>query len=199
MKKFIGVLCFFVVFFGGCKQTQPKSQESNLGEVILMLQQGNTPSAPQALIDDAQSIITRAKLGGYELILPEQLSALISSSTPFRLLDVSPNAQYKLGLIASAKNFEIPLSNKQADGTLVWEEKNGSQEKFVRKLGGQPAGMVVIYDSGEDALYQGGRADIACLWAKKLGFEKVYLLVGGFKAWKEQGYPTTLEAPSCCH
>ena len=67
---------------------------------------------------------------------------------------------------------------------------------FERKCHGKK--IVVIYDSGSGSHYLSSSADTACLWAKKLGFEKVYMLVGGFKAWKEGGYPTTLEAPSCC-
>lgn len=199
MKKTLFALLLSLLAFVGCGE---KKKEVTLSEgidtVVEKLQLGEKPSAPQTLIDDAEIIINRANNGGYTLITPKELSKLINSNSPLSILNVSPKGEYLLGMIPKAKNFEISSSGKNPNGSLVWDSKVGTQEKFIKKMGGDKKRVVVIYDGGSGSHYLSSSADTACLWAKKLGFEKVYLLVGGFKAWKEQGYPVTLEAPSCC-
>lgn len=200
MKKTLLALTLSLLALSGCgeKKEQKHSKAYEIQEVIIDLQQGKKPNAPQALIDDAQMMIDRADNGGYKLITVMELKKLLDNNTPLSLLNVSPKGEYLLGLIPMAKNFEISPSSKSPDGSLIWDSKAGDQEKFSKKMGGDKEKIVVIYDGGNSKLYAGGRADTACLWAKKLGFKKVYKLAGGFKAWKEYGYPITQEAPSCC-
>lgn len=200
MKKTLLItLAISLLTFSGCgNKKQEHSKAYKIDEVLTQIQQGKTPDAPQTLIDDAQVMIDRADNGGYQLITSAELKKMMEEKTPFSLLNVSPKGEYLLGLIPMAKNFEIDTSSKSANGSLEWNSKAGSQEKFAKKLGGDRERIVVIYDGGNGELYMGGRADTACLWAKKLGFKKVYKLVGGLKSWKEHNYPITQEAPSCC-
>lgn len=200
MKKTLLItLAISLLALSGCgNKKQEHSKAYKIDEVLTQIQQGKTPDAPQTLIDDAQVMIDRADSGGYQLITSAELKKMMEEKTPFSLLNVSPKGEYLLGLIPMAKNFEIDTSSKSANGSLEWNSKAGSQEKFAKKLGGDRERIVVIYDGGNGELYMGGRADTACLWAKKLGFKKVYKLVGGLKSWKEHNYPITQEAPSCC-
>ncbi|WP_305862276.1 rhodanese-like domain-containing protein [Helicobacter cholecystus] len=197
MKKTLFALFVSFLILGGCGEKK-KDTGVSIDAVIEKLQVGEKPNAPQALIDDAEIMINRADIGHYSLITPKELKKLMDLNSAFSILSVSPKGEYLLGMIPKAKNFEISASNKNANGILQWDNQLGSQEQFAEKMGGDKRGVVVIYDSGSGSHYLSSSADTACLWAKKLGFEKVYLLVGGFKAWKEQGYPTTLQAPSCC-
>lgn len=200
MKKTLLALILALLALSGCgeKKEQKHSKAYEIQTIITDLQQGKKPNAPQTLIDDAQVMIDRANNDGYKLITVMELKKMLDSNTPLSILNVSPKGEYLLGLIPMAKNFEISSSSKNPNGSLVWDSKAGSQEKFAKKMGENKEKIVVIYDGGNGELYAGGRADTACLWAKKLGFTKVYKLVGGFKAWKEYGYPITQEAPSCC-
>lgn len=200
MKKTLLTLSLALLALSGCgeKKEQKHSKAYEIQSVITDLQQGKKPNAPQALIDEAQVMMDRASNDGYELITAVELKKLLDSNTPLSILNVSPKGEYLLGLIPMAKNFEISSSSKNPNGSLVWDSKAGSQEKFAKKMGGDKEKIVIIYDGGNGELYTSGRADTACLWAKKLGFKKVYKLVGGLKAWKEYGYPITQEAPSCC-
>lgn len=199
MKKTLLALSLALLALSGCgEQKKESTQTLPLDEVVAKLQLGEKPQAPQTLLDDAEIIINRAKTGGYALLTPSELKKMIDENTPLSLLSVSPKGEYLLGLIPKSKNFEISSLSKGANGELVWDSKIGTQEKFAKKMGGDKKKIVVIYDGGSGSHYLSSNADTACLWAKKLGFEKVYMLVGGFKAWKDQGYPVTLEAPSCC-
>ncbi|MCM3692775.1 sulfurtransferase [Neobacillus niacini] len=67
-------------------------------------------------------------------------------------------------------------------------------EEFINKL--EKAGIdentkVIAYDQGEGAF-------AARFWwmLKYLGHEKVYVLDGGFKGWKEENYPVSSELPT---
>lgn len=199
-KTLLTALAISLLALSGCgdKKKEEHSKAYQVEEVIAQIQKGQKPKAPQTLIDDAQVMLDRANNGGYNLITSTELKKMIDEKTPLALLNVSPKGEYLLGLIPMAKNFEIDTSSKSANGSLEWNSKIGTQEKFAKKMGGDREKIVVIYDGGNGELYSGGRADTACLWAKKLGFKKVYKLVGGLKAWKEHNYPITQEAPSCC-
>lgn len=66
-------------------------------------------------------------------------------------------------------------------------------EDFARKmnkLGLDDESLVVIYDDGD--LPMAGR-----LWfmLRYIGFQKAYVLLGGFKEWKAKDYPITTEIP----
>lgn len=199
MKKTLFALLISLLVFAGCGERKKEVPLSvGIDVAVEKLQLGEKFNAPRELIDDAQIMIDRASKGGYTLITPKELNQLISSNSPLSILNVSPKGEYLLGMIPKAKNFEISSSDQGANGALQWDSRLGTQKQFVKKMGGDKKRAVVIYDSGSASQYLSLSADIACIWAKKLGFEKVYLLVGGFKAWKESGYPVTLEAPSCC-
>ncbi len=198
-KRLLATLAISLLILSGCGDKKKEAvQTLPIDEVVAKLQLGEKPNAPQTLIDDAQIMIDRADIGGYGLITPKKLKKMIDENSSLCILNVSAKGEYLLGMIPKAKNFEISAMSKGANGELGGDSKIGTQEKFAKKLGGDRKKIVVIYDSGSGSHYLSSSADTACLWAKKLGFEKVYMLVGGFKAWKEGGYPTTLEAPSCC-
>ena len=103
------------------------------------------------------------------------------------------NKEYKKGHIPNA--IFIPLEE-----TLSGEAKDHGgrnplpdMEEFAQNLnnfGVDDGSTVVVYDDGE--LAHAGR-----LWwmLRYMGFKEVYVLLGGFGAWKSEGYPISTEIP----
>ena len=60
--------------------------------------------------------------------------------------------------------------------------------RFMQNSGVKQDTIVIAYDGGEGAFAA------RFLWLSQLyGYEQVYVLNGGLKAWKEQGYPLTAD------
>ena len=62
--------------------------------------------------------------------------------------------------------------------------------RFMQNLGVDQDTILIAYDGGE------GSFAARFLWLSQLyGYERVYVLNGGLKAWKEHGYPLTADEP----
>ena len=153
----------------------------------------------EKISQDALQILKRAEQFGYTIILPDELAKNLESYT---IIATLPRGVYNLGLIPSAKHFEFALSPSFNDNGSEWNwEADGlsrSQNELVSLLGEDKNAKIVFYDSGEYGFSPMGSAVVGIMWAKKLGYNNVYYLVGGFNAWKDLKLPISTEVPHCC-
>lgn len=202
MKKIL--ICCIIAWLGiGCgeKDKTKESQYLNLVSAVENLEKGNPSSLTNtsSLHDDAQALITRSKFSGYKLISPQELN---EKNDEFIIIASLPRGIYNLGLIPHAKFFEFAqspsLNEDGSDWNWLADALERSQEDFLSLLGENKQAKIVFYDSGDDILSPVGSAHLGLIWAKHLGYENLYRLIGGFGAWKDSGLPTTTEIPECC-
>lgn len=101
----------------------------------------------------------------YQEISPAQATRLINRENA-AVLDVRSAKEYEQGHIASARHAAL-------DG-LEREEKN------LQRLRGRP---VVVYCA------MGQRSGKAAAWLVAHGFERVFVLAGGMRAWQSEQFP----------
>lgn len=198
MKKFL-IPCIVLAFLMGCKETPNVTQNQvQLEEIITKLQNGEkVTNVPQTSIDNAQTMIDRSYAFNYQLINTHTLKQWLQDKQVI-LIDASPKGKYLLEHLKGAKHFEFDSTFLSPDGKLTWNSQKGSQEKFSKKLGNNLFATLVFYDQSTSSPYQATPADIASMWAKKMGYHNVYRLIGDLASWKAQGLLTTNEAPKCC-
>lgn len=152
-----------------------------------------------AIIEDTLSLIARASLTGYELVLPSDFA---SAADEFVIIATLPRGIYNLGLIPNAKHFEFALSPSLNENGSEWnweaDALSRSQKAFIELLGDNKDAKIIFYDSGEHIFAPMGSAHVGIMWAKHLGYTHLYRLVGGFDAWKALGLPVTTQVPHCC-
>lgn len=134
----------------------------------------------------------------YQSITAKELNALLSSQKSPILLDVSKKGHFLVAHLPHAKHFTMHFDSLLNNGELQWSDKNGTQAEFKEKLGKDLLAPIVIYDEGNTPPSEVSLADIACMWAEKLGYQNLYRLAGGMKIWKENHFTTTHETPHCC-
>lgn len=135
----------------------------------------------------AQMQIKHAKENNYRLITTKELKDKLESGGDLQIIAAIPRGIYTLGFIKNAKNFEF--SNNFSG---IWEkDTKGSKDKFIDFLGDRKK-EIIFYDNGENT------AITAAIWAKKLGYENVAILIGGFKGWKERDFEISFDIPTCC-
>lgn len=173
-----------------------KGDENKAKEAQSKLQ---TLNIDEKISQDATAILQRAGQNGYSIILPDELAQDIESYT---IMATLPRGVYNLGLIPNAKHFEFALSPSLNDNGSEWNWEADSlsrkQDEFIALLGKDKDSKIVFYDSGEYGLSPMGSAVVGIMWAKKLGYNNIYYLVGGFNAWKDLKLPISTEAPHCC-
>jgi rhodanese-related sulfurtransferase len=115
---------------------------------------------------------------GVKIVTAEELKVKIDSFEMFNLIDVREPSEYNHGYIPGAVN--IPR------GTI---EFNISSEKFW-----ESTGFYLPEKKEEFVLYckKGSRSILAAEALKKLGFENISIIEGGFKKW-ELTYPLIQE------
>ncbi len=159
----------------------------------------------------ATKILDDAKNGTYCLITTDELHDLMyhsaqlsanairsetcnnniesQNASTLQIISTSPRGVYILGFIEGTKNIGF---NTTFSG--IWEDDvldSATKERFGELLG-DVENMIVFYDNGQDSAKNGAR------WAIKMGYKRVYLLVGGFNAWKERDYLVSFDMPECC-
>lgn len=180
-------------------------------ELVVKLCQGEEiEESSSEVIIEAKETFARIEKYGYEYISCRDLlvwfsfneinSELESSDLKvleYSLIDVSMSGYF----IAESNFFEIPNANKEVNEILVDNSKSGTKDEanFIKTLGNNQEKKIVFYDIGNkelllydqdhDEYYIGSQADVACLWARKLGYKNVFKLAGGLKAWIRYGYP----------
>lgn len=173
-----------------------KGDESGIKDAESKLQAMNLD---KKVSENATEILQRAHQIGYTIILPDELAKDMQS---YIIMATLPRGVYNLGLIPNAKHFEFALSPSLNDNGSEWnweaDSLSRTQDEFLALLGEDKNAKIVFYDSGEYGFSPMGSAIVAIMWAKKLGYNNVYRLVGGFNAWKDLKLPISTEVPHCC-
>ncbi len=184
----------------GCSNQQKShnSSQIELEQTISKLQAGEKiNNTAQNIIDDAQILLDRSYAYSYKLIDAKTLLQ-ISKEKQIILIDTSPKGQYLLKHLEGAKHFEFNSTFLSSDGMLIWNTKNKSQQEFLNKVSNNLFITLIFYDQTQTPPYQISPADIASMWAKKLGYHNVYRLLGDKTSWVSQGLIMTHEVPTCC-
>ena len=204
MKKLCALICVITLgLFLGCKDKEEIKESKYLAilKAVEYLSNSQVPSQEfqEHILDDAKALISRSESVGYKLISPQELQ---DKSDEFIIIASLPRGIYNLGLIPHAKFFEFAQSPSLNDNGSDWnwtlDAKARAQEEFINLLGEDKQAKIVFYDSGDATLSPVGSAHLGLIWAKHLGYENLYRLIGGFGAWKESGLPTTTQVPECC-
>lgn len=111
-------------------------------------------------------MLTQVKTTGWGGISRFKTYAMLVANTPFLALDVRTPAEYASGHIEGAIN--IPLNQLPAR---------------LGELPADPEAIIVVYCQG------GQRGALGYSLVRQLGFVNAKNLVGGFDAWKAEGYP----------
>ncbi len=119
------------------------------------------------------------KRGGYEVVDTETLKGWIDAKKPMVIVDTMPyEDSYKKNHIPGAVQFLFPIPE-------MTEMKPEEQAKYKKLLGPDKDKVLVIYCGFPKCT----RSHNGAMWAKKLGYTKVYRYPGGIKAWMEKDYP----------
>ena len=132
---------------------------------------------------DAVKLARDTQSGGYELLTVAELKKMIDAKQPMVIVDTMPyEDSYKKEHIPGAKQFLFPIPRMNK-----WDAKetDGKTEAdFTTLLGADKNIPVVVYCG----FVKCGRSDNGALWARKLGYTKVYRVPGGIFAWKGAKY-----------
>ena len=135
------------------------------------------------MLEEEKLVVTfnnEVKRGGYEVVDTETLKGWIDTKKPMVIVDTMPyEASYKKNHIPGAVQFLFPIPELKQ---MTPEE----QAKYKKLLGGDVDKVLVIYCGFPKCT----RSHNGAMWAKKLGYNKVYRYPGGIKAWMEKDYPT---------
>ena len=133
---------------------------------------------------EAVKLARDTQSGGYELLTVAELKKMIDAKQPMVIVDTMPyEDSYKKEHIPGAKQFLFPIPRMNK-----WDAKetDGKTEAdFTTLLGADKNIPVVVYCG----FVKCGRSDNGALWARKLGYTKVYRVPGGIFAWKGAKYP----------
>jgi thiosulfate/3-mercaptopyruvate sulfurtransferase len=131
----------------------------------------------------AVKLVRDVQKGGYELITTDELKAMLASGTEVLVIDTMPYEEsYKKEHVPGAKQFLFPIPDM-----LEWDSSltdGKSVDDFTALLGPDKQRTMVIYCG----FVKCTRSHNGALWAKKLGYEKVFRYTGGIFAWKGAGY-----------
>ena len=133
---------------------------------------------------DAVALARDTKAGGYELLTAAELKKMISEGKAMVLVDTMPyEASYRKEHIPGAKNFLFPVPRMSA-----WDSKETAgktEADYAALLGADKDKPIVVYCG----FVKCTRSDNAAVWARKLGFTRVYRFPGGLFAWKGADFP----------
>ncbi len=120
------------------------------------------------------------KDGGYSIVDTETLKGWVDAKKPLIIVDTMPyEASYRKNHIPGAVQFLFPIKPLQ-------EMSTAERAKYTKLLGADKNAVIVVYCGFPKC----ARSHNGALWAKKLGYKKVYRYPGGIKAWMEKDYPT---------
>lgn len=133
---------------------------------------------------DAVNLARDTQAGGYELLTAAELKKMMDEGKPMVVVDTMPyDASYKKSHIPGAKNFLFPVPRM---ATWDAKETGGKTEAdYAALLGPDKDATIVIYCG----FVKCTRSDNGAVWARKLGYKRVYRFPGGLFAWKGANYP----------
>ena len=135
---------------------------------------------------DAVKLARDTQSGGYELLTVAELKKMIDAKQPMVIVDTMPyEDSYKKEHIPGAKQFLFPIPRMSK-----WDAKEtaGKTEADYAALLGADKNIPVVVYCG---FVKCARSDNGALWARKLGYTKVYRVPGGIFAWKGANYPVS--------
>lgn len=147
----------------------------------------NNPLAgPSELDVEAKAMkLTRETIkGGYELVSTEELKKWVDAGKDMLIVDTMPfEDSYKKNHIPGARHFQFPIPDMNEWNMAETGDK--SQQDFETLLGADKNKTIVFYCG----FVKCARSHNGAVWAKKLGYTKVYRMPGGIVAWKEAKFP----------
>lgn len=127
----------------------------------------------------AVKVARETVVGGYGLVLTDELKGWLDAKRPMLIVDTMPRKDsYEKEHLPGAVQFEFPIEEMR-------EMTTGQQEAYSRLLGADKARLIVVYCGFPKC----GRSHNGAVWARKLGYTNVVRYVGGIKAWSEADYP----------
>ncbi|MEI7613874.1 MAG: rhodanese-like domain-containing protein [Betaproteobacteria bacterium] len=132
---------------------------------------------------DAVRLARDTQAGGYELLTVAELKAMLDAGKAMVLVDTMPESNFVKEHIPGAVNFLFPVPRMNA-----WDSKETAgktEAEYAALLGTDKAIPVVIYCGFVNCT----RSDNGAVWARKLGFSKVYRVPGGLFAWRGAKFP----------
>jgi len=122
--------------------------------------------------------------GGYGLVTTYELKKMTDEGAEVLIIDTMPmEDSYKKAHVPGAKPFEFPIPDMEAWDSTKTAGK--SQSDFETLLGSDKNKTIVIYCG----FVKCTRSHNGAIWAKKMGYPKVYRYPGGIFAWKGAGFP----------
>jgi rhodanese-related sulfurtransferase len=117
--------------------------------------------------------------GAYQVVTTPELKTWMDQKRSMLIVDTMPfESSYKKNHIPAAKQLEFPIPEiKSIDGQ--------TKDALLELLGADKSRTIVFYCGFTKCT----RSHNAAMWAVKLGYNNVYRLPGGIKAWKESDYP----------
>ena len=121
--------------------------------------------------------------GGYDLVTTQELKKWMDEKREMVVVDTMPyEASYKKAHVPGAAQFLFPIAEMK--GWDVAETGGKSRAEYEALLGADKSKAVVIYCG----FVKCTRSHNGALWAKKLGYKRVYRYSGGIYAWKGAGH-----------
>lgn len=166
VKKLVALLVVLAVFaLGGCNNPFAGPSEVDL-----------EAKAVQLARDTAK--------GGYELLAVAELKKWLDEGTDMLIVDTMPfEDSYKKNHIPGAVQFLFPIPDMPE--WKMTETGDKSEQDFANLLGPDKERPLVFYCG----FVKCTRSHNAAMWARNMGYTKVYRLPGGIVAWKEAKYP----------
>lgn len=118
--------------------------------------------------------------------MPSPRFQKLAAEAKLRVREVSPaaaNQQQQAGALL----IDVREADEFAKGHAVGavHASRGTLELKIEDLAPDTAKQIVCYCGG------GSRSALAAENLERMGYTNVASMAGGFKAWKEQGFPTT--------
>ena len=133
---------------------------------------------------EAVKLVRDVQKAGYGLVTTEELKKWMDEKKPMVIVDTMPfEDSYKKEHVPGAVNFVFPIPDMD---TWDAKETGGKTEADYSALLGADKNIPVVVYCG---FVKCGRSDNGALWARKLGYTKVYRVPGGIFAWKGAKYP----------
>lgn len=117
--------------------------------------------------------------GAYQVVTTPDLKAWVDAGKSMLIVDTMPfEASYKKNHIPAAKQLEFPIPEMKS----IDDETKAA---LLDLLGDDKSRTIVFYCGFTKCT----RSHNGAMWAVKLGYNNVYRMPGGIKAWKESDYP----------
>jgi len=127
----------------------------------------------------AATFCAEVQRGAYQVVITPELKKWMDGGKSMLIVDTMPyEASYKKNHIPGAKQMEFPIPELETID-------EGMKNKLVELLGPDKDRTIVFYCGFTKCT----RSHNGAMWAVKLGYNNVYRMPGGIKAWKEADYP----------